>query len=170
MNSILGHPGFGKVTLSFLFPTPTIWVSTDSPGPQQPRFDILSWLGTPRTLRTPRVPGGHFVIFVSNPCNMGVYGLPWTPAIKIWHFKLTWDPKDTEDTEGTRRSLCHFCFKSLQYGCLWTPLDPSNQDLTFWADLGPQGHWGHRGYPEVTLSFLFQTLTIWVSMDSPGPN
>ena len=30
-------------------------------------------------------------------------------------------------------------------------LDPHIQD---WADSGPPGHWGHRGYTEVTLSFF----------------
>ena len=106
-----------------LLQNPTIWVSTDSPGPQQPRFDILSWLWTPRTLRSPRVPGGPFAI----------------------------------------------CWKPLQYGCLRTPLDPSNQDLTFWADSGPRGHWGHQGCLEVLLQFLLETPTICVSTDSPGP-
>ena len=56
-----------------------------SPQPQQSRFDILSCLRTPRTLRTPRLCRGHFFFFVSNPYNMGVYGLPRTPVIKIWH-------------------------------------------------------------------------------------
>ena len=96
---------------------------------------------------------------------MGVYRLLWSTAIEMSHFELTWDP---EDSKGVRRSLCHFCFKPLQYGCLWTPLATSNQDLTFWADSGPLGHWGHRGFAEVTWSFLFQTPTIWVSTDSPG--
>ena len=80
-------------------------------------------------------------------------------------FELTWDPKDTEVTEGVQRSLCLFYHKLLQYGCLqtWdpkdtevtegvrkshclvlpqtthgclqTPLGPSNQDLSFWSDL-----------------------------------
>ena len=71
---------------------PVLWVSMDSPGHQQSGFDILSWLRTPRALRTPRVCGGHLVFFVSNPYNMGVYGLPWPPAIRIWHFELTQDP------------------------------------------------------------------------------
>ena len=70
-------------------------------------------------------------LFVPNPYNMGVYGLAWTPAFKFWHFELTQDHLGTEDTEGDRRALCPFCSKPLQYGCLWTPLDPSNQDLTF---------------------------------------
>ena len=162
----------------------------NSPGPPQSRFDILSWLRTTWTLRTPRVTEGHFVFFVPNPYNMGVYGLPWTPTSKIWHFELTQDHLDTEDTEGNRRSLCPFwsqllqygclwtpldpavsicyfgltqyhlgtedsegvqrslrlfCSKPLHYGCLWTPLDPHIQDLTFRADSGPPGHWGHRG-------------------------
>ena len=110
-----GPRGYAEVTLSFLFQTPKIWVSTDSPGPQQPRFDILSWLRTTWTLRTPRVCGGHFAFFVPNPYNMGVYGLPRTPATKIWHFELTQDLLDTEATEGIRRSLCLFCSKPLQY-------------------------------------------------------
>ena len=37
---------------------------------------------------------------------MGVYGLPWTPAVKIWKFELTQDQLDTEDTKGMQRSLC----------------------------------------------------------------
>ena len=131
-----------------LLETPTIWVSTYSPGPQQSRFDILGWLWTPRTLRSPRVPGGPFAIFVRNPNNMCVYRLPWTPAIAIWHFELTQDHLNTEDTEGARRSLCLSCSKPLQYGCLRTSLDPSYQDLSFWADSGPPGHWGCA---EVTL-------------------
>ena len=149
-----------------MFQTPTIWVSDDSSEPQQSRFGILGSLRTTWTLRTPRVCGGHFVFFVPNPYNMGVYGLPWTLAVKIWQFDLTQDHLDPEDTEGMRRSLCSFCSKPLQYGYLWTPLEPSSQDLAIWPDSGPPGH---RGYAEVTLPFLFQTPTIWVSMDSPGP-
>ena len=133
---------------AILLETPTIWVSTYSPGPQQSWFDILGWLWTPRTLRSPRVPGGPFAIFVRNPNNMCVYRLPWTPAIAIWHFELTQDHLNTEDTEGARRSLCLSCSKPLQYGCLRTSLDPSYQDLSFWADSGPPGHWGCA---EVTL-------------------
>ena len=26
------------------------------------------------------------IFFVPNPYNMGVYGLPGTPIVKIWHF------------------------------------------------------------------------------------
>ena len=37
-----GHRGYAEVTLPFLFHSPTIWVSTISPGPQQSRFGILS--------------------------------------------------------------------------------------------------------------------------------
>ena len=131
-----------KPSLKFFDTKPTIWTPLDSSGPQETIWDILSWLGT---LRTPRVCRGHFVLFVPNPHNMGVYRLPWTSAVKFWHFELTQDHLGTEDTEGDRRSLCPFCSKPLQYGCLWTPLDPHIQDLTFWADSGPPGHWGHRG-------------------------
>ena len=62
---------------------PSIWVSMDSPRTQQTRFDTLSWLGTPRPLRSPRVCGGLFIIFVTYHYNMVVYGLYWTPTIRI---------------------------------------------------------------------------------------
>ena len=52
----------------------------DSPWPQQSRYYILSWLGTPRTLR---VCGGPFFILVTNSHNLSVYGLPLKQAIKI---------------------------------------------------------------------------------------
>ena len=41
----------------------------------------------------------------------------------------------------------NFFHKTLQYGHHWIPLDPRNQNRTFWADLGPQGP---RGLAEVT--------------------
>ena len=37
---------------------------------------------------------------VATPYNMGVYGLPWTQAIKIWHFELTQDNLHIGDSEG----------------------------------------------------------------------
>ena len=114
-----------------------IWVSMNSPGPPLPRFDILSWLRTTWTLMTPRS-----LFFVPNPYNMGVYGLPWTQAIKIWHFELTQDHLEAEDSKGMRRLLCFSSSKPLQYGCLQTPLVTSDQDLTFWAESGQPGHWG----------------------------
>ena len=104
--------------------------------------------------------------FVTKLHNMGTVGLLWTPGIKMGHFELTQDHLDPEDPKGMRRSLCLFCSKPLQYGCLWTPLDPSSQDLAIWPDSGPPEPRGHRGYVKVTLPFLFQTPTIWVSMDS----
>ena len=57
---------------------------------------------------------------------MGVYGLPWTPAVKIWQFDLTQDhldPEDTEDTKGMRRTLCLFVpnpYNKGVYGLAWT--------------------------------------------------
>ena len=74
--------------------------------------------------------GGHFVYLVPNPYNMGVYGLPWTPAVKIWKFDLTQDPDlDPEDTEGMQWS-------PLQYWCLWTPLDTKGmrRSMIFYHD------------------------------------
>ena len=135
----------------------------NSPGPPQSRFDILSWLRTTWTLRTPRVCGGHFAFFVRNPYNMGVYGLPWTPAVKIWQFDLTQDHLDPEDPEGMRRSLCLFCSKPLQYGCLWTRMDPSND---FWGDSHPRGQiLGPRTFwPLIQKSALFYGDTFTMDM------
>ena len=65
---------------------------------------------------------------MKKPYNMGVYGLPLTPVIKVGHFDLTWD---TKDTEGMWRSLFHTCRKHLQNECLWTLLDHSYPDLKF---------------------------------------
>ena len=80
---------------------------------------------------------------------MGVYALPWTPAIKI--DILSW-PKDLGPW-GCAEVPYLFCPKPLQYGFLGTPLDPSNQDLTFWANLGPPGQWGDRGWADVLFHF-----------------
>ena len=65
-------------------------------------FELTRDPKDPRTLTC----GGHFVFFVPNPYNMGVYGLPGTPTVKIWHFELTQDHLDTDNTEGMQRSLC----------------------------------------------------------------
>ena len=75
------------------------------------------------------------------PYNMCVYGLPLTPAIKVWHFELPWDPKDTE---GIWRYLFH-C-KLLQYECLWTPLTSASaiKIRHFWQTWDPldiEGMW-----------------------------
>ena len=68
--------------------------------------------------------GGHFAFFVPYPYIMGVYGLSWTAAVKIWHFKLTQDHLGTEDTKGVWRSLCLFVpnpYNMGVYGLPWTP-------------------------------------------------
>ena len=70
---------------------------------------------------------------------MGVYGLPGT--VKIWHFELTQDHLDTDDTEVTSFLL--------QIPIIWVSTD-------------------RRECRGRTLSFLFATPTIWVSTDSPG--
>ena len=108
----------------------TYWVPMDSPGPQQSRFGNLTSLRTTWTPRTPRVCEGHFAFLVPSPYNIGVYGLPWTPAVKIWKFDLTQDPGlDPEDTEGMQWS-------PLQYWCLWTPLDTKGmrRSMIFYHD------------------------------------
>ena len=75
---------------------------------------------------------------------MGFYGIPWIPAIKIKHFELT-------------------LFQTPMISWVRTFLDPSIQDLMFWADLQP---WGHRGCAKVH-QYSYQTPMMWVWMDSP---
>ena len=110
-----------------LLQNPTMWVSTDSPGPQQSSFGILSGLRTTWALRTPRVTEGHFVLSVPNPCNMGIYGLPWTPATKIWHFELTQFHLDTEDTEG-KLAIGFVRFESLRPGFVDSRFESKGMD------------------------------------------
>ena len=115
---------FKKVTFIFS-QNPSIWVPLDYSRPRKSKWEILSWPGTPRTLRT-LTCGGHFVFFVPNPYNMGVYGLPGTPTVKIWHFELTQDHLDTDDTKGMRSGGPFvFCSQPLQYECLRTPWTPT---------------------------------------------
>ena len=108
---------------------------------------------------------------------MGVYGLPGT--VKIWHFELTQDHLDTDVTEGMLRSLRLFCSQPQQYGCQQTPLDTNSQDLPFWADSGPPGHWLHQGHffcskflqygcLRTPLDPSNQDLAFWVDSGQPG--
>ena len=117
----------------FLFQIPTIWVSTDSPGPKQSRFGILSWLRTTWTLGTLRVSGGYFAFFVPNPYNI-------LPGHKIWsRFDILSWIRTTWTLRTPRVCIGHFVFFVPNpyngCNCLWTPLYPSSQDSAFWADL-----------------------------------
>ena len=98
---------------------------------------------------------GHF-FFAPNPYNIGVYR-----------------PK------GMQRSLCLFCSQPQQYGCQQTPLDTNSQDLPFWADSGPPGHWLHQGHffcskflqygcLRTPLDPSNQDLAFWVDSGQPG--
>ena len=127
---------FKNLPRKFLSQNPPIWAPLDSSEPKETKWDILSSLRTTWTLRTPRVTEGHFVFFVPNLYNMGVYGLPWTPPSKIWHFELTQDHLDTEDTVGVQRSLGSF----IQIPTLWVS----------------------RGYlGPLFATFLWQNMTFW---------
>ena len=71
--------------MSLLFQTPTIWVSTGSPGPQQPRFYFLSsemTLDPKGTEVTKDIQRLH-CHFSRTPYNVGAYRLPWTLAVRI---------------------------------------------------------------------------------------
>ena len=106
-----------------------------------------------------------------------IYEILSTLPIKIWHNQLTWDPKDTEDTKGVPMSLFHFSRKPLQYGCLWISLDPSNQELTFWADSGPNRCWTHEGVlrsllqlcqkNQTPLDLNIHDVTFWADLRPP---
>ena len=55
---------------------------------------------------------------------MGVCGLPWTPAVKIWQFDLTKDHLDPEDPEGIEGHFVFFVpnpYNMDVYGLPWTP-------------------------------------------------
>ena len=71
------------------------------------------------------------------------------------------------ESPGSQQSrlniLSWLCSKPLWYWWVRTFLDPSIQDLMFWADLQP---WGHRGCAKVH-QYSYQTPMMWVWMDSP---
>ena len=97
----------------------------------------------------------------------------WSHLDPSNHFWGRWDPGDqiwTQGTFGTKFKNLHFALKTQQYGCLGTRLDPSHQLL---GDLDPRGPiLGPKSlWPQIQKSALLsQTPTIWVSMDSSGPN
>ena len=93
-----------------LFQTPMILVGTNFPWPKHSRFDVLSWLAT---LRTPRLCKGSS-IFLPNPYDVGVDGLPLIHVFKIW-FSCWLGTLRTARGEGVRKSFCIFCSKPLQY-------------------------------------------------------
>ena len=99
---------------------------------------------------------------------MVVYGLPWTQAIKIIHFELTWDIKDSEDTEGVRRSISFFVQNSYtMVSSLSTPLEPSNH---FELTLDPIDTENAKGVQRSFCIFCSKPFwNEWVSMDSPWP-
>ena len=71
--------------MSLLFQTPTIWVSTDSPGPQQPRFYFLSSEMTldPKDIEVTKDIQRLHCHFSRTPYNVGAYRLPWALALRI---------------------------------------------------------------------------------------
>ena len=93
-----------------LFQTTMISVGTNFPWPKHSRFDVLSWLAT---LRTPRLCKGSS-IFLPNPYDVGVVGLPLIHVFKIW-FSCWHGTLKTARGEGVRKSFCIFCSKPLQY-------------------------------------------------------
>ena len=82
----------------FLFATPTIWVSMDSPGHQQSRFGIFSWLKTTWTLMTPRS-----LLFCSKSQQYGCLQTPLDPrsrfGILSW-LRTTWKLRTLRVCEG----------------------------------------------------------------------
>ena len=123
-------------------------------------WSLLSWLGT--------LVGTISLLVNLGPCLEGPQALQATPLLTHLASPSYIKAKITRSRKRAKKSCIHFFHKTLLYGHRWIPLDPGNRNGTFWADPGPQGHWGPL-HAEVTLSFLFPTPTIWVSMDSPGP-
>ena len=137
---------FKKVTFIFS-QNPSIWVPLDFSRPRKSKWEILSWPGTPRTLRT-LTCGGHFVFFVPNPYNMGVYGLPGTPTVKIWHLdRADSGPPGHWWHRGYAEVPLFFVLNPYNmsvYGLPWTPT------VKLWhldrADSVPPGHWWRWGH------------------------
>ena len=76
---------------------------------------------------------------------MGVYGLPWTPAVKTWQFGLTQDHLDPEDTEGCGGHFAFFVpnpYNMGVYGLAWTPAMISEVIRTLEAKFWAQGPFG----------------------------
>ena len=120
-----------------LFQTPMISVGTNFPWPKHSRFDVLSWLAT---LRTPRLCKGSS-IFLPNPYDVGVDGLPLIHVFKIFLADLgPWRQRGARVCGNPSVFFAQNLYNMSE--CLSTPLDPSIWDLTFWADMGPPGHWG----------------------------
>ena len=85
-SQIFAHGPFGHELIFFFAifsQTPTIWVSMDSPGPQQSVFKGLVPLGPNFGSKGLLEPNSKICTFVTKPHNMGVYGLAWTPAISF---------------------------------------------------------------------------------------
>ena len=61
-----------------------------------------------------------------------------------------------------------FSHKTLQYGCLWTWLDPS---IHIWGNLDPGAKfWAQGPFGPILKNCYFPlNLAIWVSIDLPGP-
>ena len=105
-----GHQGYMEVTSSFCSKT---LQNGRLQTPLDPRFGNLVWLRTTWTLRVCR---GHFVFLFKNLNNMDVYGLPYTPAVKIWRIDL--DHLDTEDTQSNE-SILNAIGQHLRHCWLW---------------------------------------------------
>ena len=121
-----------------LFQTPMISVGTNFPWPKHSRFDVLSWLAT----------WGH-----RGCAKVHQYSYQ-TPMMWVW-MDSPWSTYSRfdflADLGPWRQRGARVCgnpsvfFAQNLYNmseCLSTPLDPSIWDLTFWADVGPPGHWG----------------------------
>ena len=141
----------------------------DSPGPQQSQFDIFELTWTSRVRKGLLAPNSKICTFVTKPIiwvsvdSSGPQqlfgGVTRIPMVQIW----------VQGPFGTKFKNLHFCHKTPQYGCLWTRLGPSNflggDSDPGGPNLGPRVFWR-----QIQKSALFsQNPTIWVSMDSPGP-
>ena len=114
--------------MSLLFQTPTIWVSTDSPGPQQPRFYFLSSEMTldPKDTEVTKDMQRLHCHFSRNPYNVGAYRLPWTLAVRIWHLYkhiygcLFYNPLGSRSEQGRPEGpILRVLYKAIMQNILW---------------------------------------------------
>ena len=140
---------------------------------------LLSWLRPSRGSWGPisnLAGNSNFLDFFTKPNNMGVYGLPWTSATKIWHF---WADSGPLEGPGVQfyvwweiQIFLDFFTKPNNMGVYWLSWTSATKASHFWADSNPPE--GPRVPFQIWREIQFflissQNQTKWVSTDSPRP-
>ena len=111
-------------------------------------FNIFNWFRLSRASMVPFqnwVGNSKIFNFFTRPNNVSVFGLPWTSATKIWLFQADSGPLEGRVPFQILGEINLFTFFNPTIPTMlvpggrrpewqWTPLVPSNQDLTFLVD------------------------------------